>query len=318
MIKAENLTRYYGDFKAVDAVSFDISAGEIVGLLGHNGAGKTTILKMLTGFLEPSEGRIEIEGIDLAERREEVQQKIGYLAENCPLYPEMPVIDYLEYAAELKGVPDAARNQAVREAITRTELTEVATQPIQTLSRGYRQRVGVAQALLHRPQILILDEPTNGLDPSQVHHMRALISGLRERSTIILSTHILQEVEAVCDRVIIVLNGRLALDSHMEDLRVSRRLLLCIDRAPDESRALAALDGVRTVEFLRSEGGQHHYALGLERTPSGNGLAELTPGIARALMAQGTNLFAIHPERRDLESVFREINSDSRGVAHGA
>jgi len=310
MIEAVDLTRYYGDFKAVNAVSFDISAGEIVGLLGHNGAGKSTILKMLTGFLEPSEGRIEIGGIDLAERRDEVQQQIGYLPENCPLYPEMPVIDYLEYAAELKGVPDDARMQAVREAIARTELADKATQRIHTLSRGYRQRVGVAQALLHRPEILILDEPTNGLDPSQVQHMRELIVGLRERTTVILSTHILQEVEAICDRVIIILNGRLALDARLSDLRRSERLLLCIDRGPEDSKALAVLEGVRSVEFLRSEGVQHHYALNLDRNWPGNSMAELTPRIARTLMRRGTSLFAIHPERRNLETVFREINRD--------
>jgi ABC-2 type transport system ATP-binding protein len=319
MIKAAELSLKYGDFTAVDGVSLDISAGEIVGLLGHNGAGKTTILRMLTGFLEPSAGRIEIAGMTLAEHREEVQKKIGYLPENCPLYPEMTVIDALEYAAELRGVPEGERLEAIREAIAQTELSEKASQPIHTLSRGYRQRVGVAQAVLHRPEILILDEPTNGLDPSQIQHMRSLITGLGERSTVILSTHILQEVQAVCDRVIIILNGRLALDSRLADLQSSERLLLCIDSGPEESRTrLSRIGGVRAVEFLHSEGVQHHYALELERTPSGNGLAELTPGIARALMQQGTDVFAIHPEIRDLETVFREINTDAAGAAHEA
>lgn len=319
MIEAAELSLQYGDFTAVERVSFDISAGEIVGLLGHNGAGKTTILRMLTGFLEPSAGRIEIAGMALAEHREEVQKKIGYLPENCPLYPEMTVIDALEYAAELRGIPEGERLEALREAIAQTELSEKATHPIYTLSRGYRQRVGVAQAILHRPEILILDEPTNGLDPSQIQHMRAVIAELREQSTIILSTHILQEVEAVCDRVIIILNGRLALDSRLVDLQNSERLLLCIDRGPEESRRkLSGLGGVRAVEFLHSEGVQHHYALELERSPSGNGIAELTPGIVRALMQQGTDVFAIHPETRDLETVFRDISTDSSGVAHGA
>jgi ABC-2 type transport system ATP-binding protein len=317
MIKATELSLDYGDFTAVEGVSFDIPAGEIVGLLGHNGAGKTTILKMLTGFLEPSAGRIEIAGMSLAEHREEVQKKIGYLPENCPLYPEMTVISALEYAAELQGVPEGERLEAVREAIAQTELSEKASQPIHTLSRGYRQRVGVAQAILHRPEVLILDEPTNGLDPSQIQHMRSLITGLGKCSTVILSTHILQEVQAVCDRVIIILNGRLALDSRLADLQRSERLLLCIDRGPEESRArLSGLGGVQSVEFLTSEGVQHHYALELEHTPSGNGLAELTPGIVRALMQQGTDVFAIHPETRDLEIVFREINTDAAVAAH--
>ncbi len=194
MIQVEEITRNYGDFVAVDGVSFEISRGEIVGFLGHNGAGKTTVMKMLTGFLEPTSGTIRVDGLDIEESRSEVQEKIGYLPENCPVYPEMTVIDCLEFAAELHGVAQSSRLELVRKAIEDTDLVAKAAQPINTLSRGYRQRVGVAQAILHAPQILILDEPTSGLDPFQIRHMRDLIKRLAETSTVIHSTHILQEV----------------------------------------------------------------------------------------------------------------------------
>src|SRR5688572_7309142 len=172
-------------------------------------------MKMLTGYLEPTSGLIEIDGLDIRTNRETVQRKIGYLPENCPVYPEMTVIDYLDYAATLQGIAENERPRRVREAIIKTALQEKAAQPISTLSRGYRQRTGVAQALLHNPDILILDEPTNGLDPTQIQHMRDLIRSLTKQSTVIISTHILQEVQAICDRVIIIRNGRVALDARM-------------------------------------------------------------------------------------------------------
>ena len=164
MIKAEDLTRKYGDLVAVDSASFQIEHGEIVGLLGHNGAGKTTIMKMITGFIEPTAGKLTVDGLDICEDRSKIQKKIGYLPENCPLYPEMTVADYLVYAASLKGLEGAEANSSIAQAIHRTRLTDVAAQRINTLSRGYRQRLGVAQAILGSPRIYILDEPTNGLD----------------------------------------------------------------------------------------------------------------------------------------------------------
>ena len=218
MIAAKNLTRTYGTFTAVDRVSFTIDEGEIVGLLGHNGAGKTTIMKMLTGFLEPDSGSVSIYGHDIQEERSVAQSYIGYLPENCPLYPDMTVAAFLDYAAELKGLSEFEKPAAICEAIDATELGEKVMSPISSLSRGYRQRVGVAQAILHNPKIVILDEPTNGLDPSQIKHMRALIERLAKNATVILSTHILQEVAAVCGRVIIVNRGKLALDSALAGL----------------------------------------------------------------------------------------------------
>lgn len=176
MITVENLSRYYGKFKAVDDVSFLISPGEIVGLLGHNGAGKTTIMKMLTGYLEPTGGTITIDGLEIRTHKRSIQKRIGYLPENCPVYPEMSVLDYLEYSAVLHGVPKQERAAGIREAIERVDLYDKASQQIATLSRGYRQRTGVAQAILNRPAILILDEPTNGLDPTQIKQMRSVIT----------------------------------------------------------------------------------------------------------------------------------------------
>src|SRR5690554_6115506 len=203
MLEVSGLSRRYGDFVAVDKVSFTIGAGEIVGLLGHNGAGKTTIMKMLSGYLEPDAGKVRIGGIDLAEAPKEVQRRLGYLPENLPVYPDMTVADYLDYAAALKGLAGDAKRSEIARAVRETDIADKFLAPIATLSRGYRQRVGVAQAILGRPRLLILDEPTNGLDPTQTLHMRNLIRRLAEHATVIVSTHIMQEVDALCDRVLI-------------------------------------------------------------------------------------------------------------------
>ncbi len=315
MIAAENLTRKYGDFTAVNDVSFEISSGEIVGLLGHNGAGKTTIMKMLTGYLEPTAGTVTINGMNVETDRETVQALIGYLPENCPIYTDMTVIDFLDYAAELKGVSEAARPEALRKVIEATGLQEKATAPISSLSRGYRQRAGVAQAVLHEPKIVILDEPTNGLDPSQIKHMRSLIKSLAENATVILSTHILQEVQAVCDRVIIVNHGRLALDSKLSELSHKQRLRLITNGEPDRVSALIHdHDGELGVEALASENGQHSYGIGI----NGHSPSELAPKIARLINDNGLDLIALHAEHGDLETVFAEItsNDSAHEVAH--
>lgn len=304
MIVVEDVTRTYGDFTAVDRVSFEIGRGEIVGLLGHNGAGKTTIMKMLTGYLEPSAGSITIDGLDINRERMAIQRKIGYLPENCPVYPEMSVIEYLDYSAALHGVPEAQRMERVREVIAKTELTSKALQPIDTLSRGYRQRVGVAQALLHRPGILILDEPTNGLDPSQVQHMRELITEAAQLATVILSTHILQEVQAVCDRVIIIRGGRKVVDERMEALRAAHRLLITVDAAPDRvEAALRDIAPAGKLEHLGDEGGCRSYALALD---GGGNPRHSAPEVAQALLRNGCQLYGLQTEQRSLESVFIE------------
>jgi ABC-2 type transport system ATP-binding protein len=307
MIRVEALTRNYGDLTAVDQVSFEIGQGEIVGLLGHNGAGKTTIMKMLTGFLEPTGGSIEIDGLDIANSRTAVQHRIGYLPENDPLYPEMTVIDYLDYAAELHGVAEAQRLPCIREAIAKTDLEARAADPIATLSRGYRQRVGVAQAIIHNPKVLILDEPTNGLDPTQVQQMRGLIRYLAQQATVIISTHVLQEVQAICDRVIIIRNGRKALDAGMAELQAGKRLLVAVDAAPEQALdLLRSLDGVKAVQSMQMQGMGHGYALDLGGPKE---LRDTAPLVADRVAAEGWKLYALQPERRDLETVFGEISA---------
>jgi ABC-2 type transport system ATP-binding protein len=311
MIEVQRLSRSYGDLRAVDDVSFEIGRGEIVGLLGHNGAGKTTIMKMLTGFLEPDSGEIRIHGLDIAADRRAVQRRIGYLPENCPLYPEMTVIDYLDHQAALHGVGPHDRPAAIRRALERTELTARATAPIANLSRGYRQRVGVAQAILHEPAILILDEPTNGLDPSQIQHMRDLIRDLAQTATLIISTHILQEVEAVCDRVLILRAGRLALDARLADLSAPHRLLVTLDRLPAEvGPLLSGLPGVTAWQGLDTQGAHQRYALHT-RDPDAS-----APALARAVADAGWALYALHAEGHDLEALFREVNLDTGVAVH--
>ncbi len=314
MIEVRELSRSYGDLKAVDRVSFDVGRGEIVGLLGHNGAGKTTIMKMLTGFLEPSSGEIRIDQLDIATERRAVQRRIGYLPENCPLYPEMTVIDFLEYRAALNGVSHLQRPKAIREAIARTELELKATETIGTLSRGYRQRVGVAQAILHHPAILILDEPTNGLDPSQIQHMRDLIRDLAQTATLMISTHILQEVEAVCDRVLILRAGQLALDARLAELHATGRLLVTLDRPPVEvAGRLDALPSVKACTPIEHqlENATAHRQYMLETTDPD----ETAPLVARAIVEAGWPLYRLEREGQDLETLFREVNERPE-VAH--
>jgi ABC-2 type transport system ATP-binding protein len=304
MIKIENLTRRYDDFTTVDDVNFTIGRGEVVGLLGHNGAGKTTIMKMITGFLEPSAGTIHIDDLLVGRDNAAIQGRIGYLPENCPVWPEMTVIDYLDYLAALHGVPENRRKDAIARAIHRTALKEKATASIQTLSRGYCQRVGVAQAILHDPDIVILDEPTNGLDPTQIHHMRQLIGELAKSATVIVSTHILQEVQAVCERVLILRAGGLVVDSLIGELQQSRALLVAVEG--DARATLGSVEGVASVTQLTEASGHRRYRV--EAAP------EVAPRIASALTGAGLALYELQAERHDLETVFAEVNGE---VDHG-
>lgn len=315
MIRVESLTRTYGDHTAVDQVSFEIGRSEIVGLLGHNGAGKTTIMKMLTGFLEPTAGHIEIDGMDIRTRRQAVQRQIGYLPENCPVYPEMTVIDYLDYAAALHAVAKSEREALIREAIARTELESKAVDLISTLSRGYRQRVGVAQAILHRPTLLILDEPTNGLDPTQIQHMRGLIKMLAESATIMISTHILQEVQAICDRVLIIQDGCKVLDAQLDALQSGSHLRLVTDAEPERVMALLNdLSQVTAVDSAAPDGKRHAYSLAIDGDLDP---ADVAPSVAQAVIGQGFKLFTLVPERRDLETIFGELSAREGGQSNG-
>lgn len=294
MIEARSLSRSYGDLAAAIDVSFAIDSG-VVGLLGHNGAGKTTVMKMLSGFLEPSSGHAFLAGIDVAEQPVQAQAHLGYLPEQPPLYDEMTVLDSVRFAAGLRGIDDTA---SLRLALERTELIERAGSRVGTLSRGYRQRVGVAQAIVHSPAILILDEPTNGLDPTQTEQMRALIRELAERTVVVLSTHILQEVEAVCDRALIMRAGELVLDSELAELQQGERLRVRTSRDTPLAE-LSALPGVKSVSSV-FDGGCWLYT-----EPD---LDAVAAGLASAFAARGWPLYELSAERRSLEAVFRDAS----------
>lgn len=221
MIQANALSRRYGGFTAVDRLSFDVPAGEVVGFLGPNGAGKSTTIRMLTGSLRPSEGTASVCGFDVRDAAREVRRRVGYLPESTPLYPEMRVTEYLRFRAALSGVERARREQAVGRVIEMCHLGEMRRRLVGQLSKGYRQRVGLAAAMVHDPPVLILDEPTVGLDPAQIQEVRGLIRGWSGRHTVMLSTHILAEVEAVCDRVVIIARGRLRAQGRLDELRSS-------------------------------------------------------------------------------------------------
>ena len=302
MISVSNLSRSYGSTIAVDNVSFEITNGEVVGLLGHNGAGKTTIMKMITGFIEPSSGSVEVDGLVLGESTVGIQKKIGYLPENCPVWPEMRVTDYLIYQARLHLVEEAMIGSLVSEAIEKTRLTEKATARIDTLSRGYRQRVGVAQALLHKPDILILDEPTNGLDPNQILQMRELIKELAKSSTVIVSTHVLQEVQAICERVLIMRGGQLVLDSKIADLQSEDKIIFNFQ--PSESDVMAVLSESPLVKKVEEIQNNEITSLKVEVQK-----AEV-PSLIRALVSAGANIESIMPEKRTLETVFAEVSTE--------
>ena len=312
MLQVSQLTRRYGAMLAVNNVSFTIKPGEIVGLLGHNGAGKTTIMKMLTGYLDADSGSISLNGFDMAVDRAAIQAQIGYLPESLPLYPDMTVADYLDYAATLKGLNDTAKTAAIRYAIAATDIAAKLLAPIATLSRGFKQRVGVAQAILTKPKLLILDEPTNGLDPAQTEAMRNLIRELAKDATVILSTHIMQEVDALCSQVLMLRAGELVLDSSLSALRQSNSVQL-----HSEISLSALKDALRqvfsTVDINPITDGQYRLTL----TDTQCDLNTLCQKTAQAVFNAGASLTQLFIEQRDLETVFRQLNSNTE-VKHAA
>ena len=302
MIKVSSLSHRYGDTLAVDEVSFEINSGEIVGLLGPNGAGKSTIMKILTGFLRPLEGWVELEGQNIWSRLSASQAKIGYLPENNVLYEEMTVLDYLGYTAILRGVQENLLPSAIENALKKTDLAAKSNHTIETLSKGFRQRVGVAQAILHQPRVLILDEPTNGLDPVQVQQMRRTIKGLSDdNTTVILSTHILKEVESVCDRVIVIKEGRKALDSKLVDLSAQGRFTVTVDKElEDFGTAVGPLAKFATLNFIEKNETGFQYTLTLKNET-------VVSEVARLIVEAGFGLSELSKEKRDLETIFNEI-----------
>ena len=253
MINVRNITKRYGAIEALSGVSFDIRPGEIVGLLGPNGAGKSTAIKIITGFLHPDDGMVEIDGQDVLADLHAVQAMIGYLSENTPLYPELSVQAYLKMTAELRDIPDSNFVGLLSNAVYGTGLQDYLTRPIASLSKGLRQRVGLAQAILHKPRFLILDEPTVGLDPTQTVEARALIKQLAQESTVLFSSHILSEVEAICDRVVIIINGEVKADQSLRELRMSNDATLVLQSdAEGIDATLTKIEGVKQVQRTRS------------------------------------------------------------------
>jgi ABC-2 type transport system ATP-binding protein len=224
MIEAKDLTKTYGELRAVDGVSFKVDPGEILGFLGPNGAGKTTTMRILTGFLPPTSGQVVVAGYDVQEQPMEVKRRIGYLPETPPLYSDLSVLSYLSFVAKIKGIPKAERQGRIDWVLTRCGLSEVRSRLIGNLSKGFRQRVGLAQAIVHKPDVLVLDEPTIGLDPRQIREIRELIRELSKEHTIILSTHILPEVTMICTRAVIINRGRIVLEGKVADLTRERTL----------------------------------------------------------------------------------------------
>lgn len=306
MLEVKHLSRHYDSFKAVDNVSFTIAKGEIVGLLGHNGAGKTTIMKMISGYLEPNVGQIALDGNSLAEAPKEVQKLIGYLPENLPVYPEMTVADYLDYAADLKGLKNNDKTAEIKRAIKATDIGSKLLSPIAKLSRGFKQRVGVAQAILGKPKLLILDEPTNGLDPEQTQHMRDLILDIANSATVILSTHIMQEVEALCSRVLIIRSGQLVIDSGLEALRSSNVLTIETDRLIDEK--LFTDSDLKELSPCSDLNGKKQYRFEIPKPEQKD---QVCSEVAKQIIESGAALYTLKTEQRDLETLFREVNSDT-------
>ncbi|GAC1474474.1 MAG: ABC transporter ATP-binding protein [Isosphaeraceae bacterium] len=298
MIQVERLTKRYGTLWGVNGISFAVERGEIVGLLGPNGAGKTTTMRMLTTFLPPTSGRARLAGFDTVDEPLEVRRRIGYLPENVPLYTEMRVREYLDFRAKLKDVPRSKRRGAVDAVIERCQLDEVESRVLGHLSKGFRQRVGLAEAMVHDPDILILDEPTAGLDPIQIREVRALIRQLGERHTILLSTHIMSEVEAVCSRVIIIARGKIAEDEKLDGLQTDDTIVLEAKGPPEVIRAaLLSITGIARIT-LRRPGD-----FGLFEIQTANG-TDLREAIIQRLVQQGIVFRMIDLRRATLEERF--------------
>ena len=304
MLDVTDLHKSYGDVEALRGVSFHIAPGEIVGMLGPNGAGKTTTLKTLTGYLQPDRGTVQVNGLDVLTHTREVQAQIGYLPESAPLYPELSVQGYLKMIAQLRQIPEEEQLDRLSDAIYATSLSDHLTRPIGQLSKGFRQRVGLAQAILHRPQILILDEPSLGLDPTQIAEMRRLIRRLAEHSTVLFSTHILSEVEALCERVIILMNGQVRADARLSELATTPDAVLVLEKAPPKvESALRSLSAVRGVEKLQMAGGYPAYRI----LGKGAGGTDLCPAVYNLAKQEDWPLRELRRDVRTLEAVFDEL-----------
>jgi ABC-2 type transport system ATP-binding protein len=314
VIEVQHLTKRYGRFTAVDDVSFRVERGEILGFLGPNGAGKTTTMRILTGYMPATDGKAIVAGFDVFDQPVEAKRRTGYLPETPPLYPDMSVLEYLTFVAKIKGVPPADRATRVRSVMDRTRVTDMADRLCSKLSKGYRQRVGLAQALIHNPDVLILDEPTAGLDPKQIIETRQLIKQLAGDHTIILSTHILPEVSQTCQRVVIINKGHVVAvdtpDNLTARLRGSETMYVQVDaNGADAAAALSRVAGVtRVIEADRRDA-----AVGFE-VESARG-RDVRRELARAVVTNGWGLLELRPMRMSLEEIFLSLTTDETAAA---
>jgi ABC-2 type transport system ATP-binding protein len=310
MIEVDDLTKDYGTTRAVDAVSFTVRRGEVLGFLGPNGAGKSTTMKMLTCYLSPTAGRARVAGHDVFDESLEVRRRIGYLPEDTPIYRDMTVLEYLQFAAEMRAMPVDKIAGRIKEIGVRCGLGDVAGKLVGELSKGYRQRVGLAQAMLHDPDILILDEPTSGLDPNQIVEIRSLIKEIGKEKTVILSTHILPEVQATCSRIVIISGGKLVADGTPEALRAREkggryRVVVESNGVPKEAirDRLASLAGVARCEMVSGEAGSHAFAIDAAAA------ADLRKPIFKAAVDNRWTLLELLRESASLEDVFRNLTT---------
>jgi len=317
MISVQKLVKRYGSKVAVDSLSFEVDKGEVVGFLGPNGAGKSTTLRILSGFLGMTSGKVTVAGHDIREQSFEARQKIGYMPEAVPLYPEMRVAEYLAFRAELKRIPRKDRPGFVDDAMVKANVDDVANVRIGNLSKGYRQRVGLADALVARPPLLVLDEPTAGLDPNQIREVRDVIRDLGKEHTVLLSTHILSEVEASCSRVVVIAKGKLVAEGTMDDLARKRRAagLLLVVRG-DLTAALAAAGAVEGIarathdeEASPDAGGAREIRCAWHKKIDEAGAVRATEQVVAALVGAGCFVREVRPIRSSLEEVFAVLTS---------
>ena len=314
MIEVQHLTKRYGRFTAVDDVSFRVERGEILGFLGPNGAGKTTTMRILTGYMPATEGKAIVAGFDVFDQPIEAKRRTGYLPETPPLYHDMTVTDYLTFVAKIKGVPPTERRQRIKAIMERTRIDDVGSKLCARLSKGYRQRVGLAQALIHNPDVLILDEPTAGLDPKQIIETRELIKGLAGDHTIILSTHILPEVSQTCQRIVIISKGRVVAvdtpDNLTARLRGTETLYVQIDAGgADAAAALERVAGVtRVVEADRRE------SIAGYEVESEQG-RDIRRELSRSVVTNGWGLLELRPMRMSLEDIFLSLTTEDAAQA---
>ena len=320
MIKVEGLSKRYARNLAVDNISFEVAKGEIVGFLGPNGAGKTTTMRILTCFLPPSSGKASVAGFDTLEQPLEVKKRIGYLPEMPPLYPDMRVKEYLEFVGNLKGLPSKEIPRRVAEVMDRCAVADMSGRLIGKLSKGYRQRVGLAQAILHNPEVLILDEPTSGLDPKQISETRELISSLAGDHTIILSTHILSEIEHSCNKVIIISRGKLVATDTVKNLNSRMQgaegVIVEVGAPMDVEAAqvrqlFEQMPGVSRVVMRESSEGRHSFEV------EGLRDASVRAELARAVVRAGWDLMELRPQGFSLEDIFLELTASEKKSSEG-